>query len=311
MTRGCPSVAVTRCRVGSTMRLLRLFLFLILSAPAMAAEAPPAYKIVSEDGAGDTRAIAVRLDDRAPEAGLKALAFALRDKAKPGKTPAVIRFYLPGMALSAAPWAQMRFQDQAQLEINGLRYEEVQAFAAETAADTRDILGVWLTAAPALPGRLTIWRNAKGQRFAEWHLRTGKKTVDELIEVKTQRGRRYEIKGSEGGYYLATWAGPLELGEGKVVIASAERLILPKEQPPVAATPPPAAAAATAHAPAAAPQLAPQALAPVTADAGQSALTTPAVKAPPRRKRSVQKPAPAAKKKGESVAEAIRETMSR
>jgi len=243
---------------------------------------------------------------------VKALAFALHDKAKPGKTPAVIRFYLSHMALSAAPWAQMRFQAGAHLDINGLRYEEVMAFAAETAADTRDILGVWLTEAPALPGKLTIWRNAKGQRFAEWHLRTGKKTIDELVETKTGRGRRFEIAGSSGGYYLATWAGPLELGEGKAVIASAERLVLPKQEPMAAsASTPPVAAITHMPAPAAAPQLPPLTLAVASATAEGAAATKPAVKAPPRRKRAVTRPAPAVKKKGESVAEAIRETMSR
>lgn len=298
------------------MRTLGLLLCLLCGAPALADEGARRHKIVSEDGAGPERSIAVRIDQRAPEADIKALAFTLRDKAKPGKAPAVVRFYLSGMALSDAPWAVMRFDEGAHLDISGLRHEEVQAFTAEAAADTRDIQGVWLTSAPALPGKLTIWRTSKGERFAEWHLRTGKKTIDELMEVKTPRGRRYEIKGSDGGYYLATWAGPLELGEGKAVIATAERLVIPKDKPAAAAAAPAPTAKAQdpladkmAAPPARSPASPQQAAAAVAAEAADA--TAPVTQPKPRRKRVIAKPSPRPLNKGDSVAEAIRETMSR
>ncbi len=202
------------------MRTLGLLLCLLCGAPALADEGALRHKIVSEDGAGQERTIAVRIDQRAPEADIKALAFTLRDKAKPGKAPAVVRFYLSAMALSDAPWAVMRFHEGAHLDISGLRHEEVQAFTAEAAADTRDIQGVWLTSAPALPGKLTIWRTSKGQRFAEWHLRTGKKTIDELIELQISSDPR---RGAAEEFPLDVILTPQLLGAYRRTFSSGRR----------------------------------------------------------------------------------------
>lgn len=259
-------------RADATMkRLFALFLplglSLWLSGPAVAMD-DARFAVVSEDAVGDVRKVAVRLQDRVPEAALKSMAETIRIKAPAGKTPSRITFYLPQIALAQSPWAEVTFAPETHVSINGLRYEEVAAFATEAARDGRDILGVWLTAAPALAGKLTIWRDTAGKRFAEWVLKSGKKTVDELDEIKTSRGRRFEIKGSNGGYYLATWAGPLELGEGKTVIASAERLMIDKTK-----------TAAPAAAPGSKPEAA--AAAALPAKSAASSAADPAAAAPP------------------------------
>lgn len=304
-------------------RSLAFVLFLLALVPMAQAGPQPPYRVVSEDGSGDNRRIAVRLDARLPEAELKAIAATFRDKAVSAQTPAVVTFYLPGMALSQSPWAEMRFAPEPRIAINGLRFEEVTAFATEAAADPRDVFGVWLTAPPALPGKLTIWRDKSGKRFADWHLRSGQKTTDELDEIKTSRGRRFEIKGSNGGYYLATWAGALELGEGKTVIAVAERLVIPKETAPkakpapVATALPPATDSKRASSPpavegasvtgASAKQL-PGAQAQASATAAP-APAKPAAKTVVKQKRVAAK-SPSVPR-GQSVADAIKETMSR
>lgn len=287
-------------------------LFMAVS-PVLAAEGTAAHKVVSVDGAGDGRRIAVRLDARLTEAGLKSLAAALRDKAPDGKRPGIITFYLPSQPLSQAPWAEARFNPEQSVTINGLRFEEVTAFASEAAGDSRDVIGVWLTAPPALPGMLTIWRDKTGKRFADWHLRSGRKTNDELEEVKTGRGRRFEIKGSNGGYYLATWAGPLELGEGNTVLASAERLVVTRVKPAEAAAKNVQPAAST-------PVISAKAPSPVTAAATsatraaeiETAKTAtagkPASKPQVRRKHAEAKPAVS---RTQSVADAIRATLAR
>ena len=84
----------------------------------------------------------------------------------------------------------------------------------------------------------TIWREADRKVYAEWHLRNGSKNVDELIETRSQRGRRYQIVGADGGYYLGLWNGTLELGDKDNVIAFAERLQYEKARAgmPVAAS---------------------------------------------------------------------------
>ncbi len=181
------------------MRCLPFLIFVMVASELVvpaAAEPLPAAKVVSEDGAADQRRLSLRIDARMPEADLKALAASLRDKAAVGRKPVAFAFYLPSMALNQSPWADVRLTPEPRVTVNGLRYEEVKAFAAEAAQDKRDVLGHWLTAPPALPGMLTIWRDATGKRHADWALRTGKRTSDELDEIKTGRGRRFEIKGS-------------------------------------------------------------------------------------------------------------------
>lgn len=273
------------------------------------AETRAAAKIVSEDGAKEQRRMSLRLDARVPEADLKTIAAGLRDKAPEGRKPVSFAFYLPAMTLSQAPWADVRLMPEPRVTINGLRYEEVKAFAAEAARDNRDVIGHWLTAPPALPGKLTIWRDAAGGRHADWTLRTGTKTSDELDEIKTGRGRRFEIKGSNGGYYLATWAGPLELGEGKVVIASAERIAVDREkalpsETPAKALPQAAATAASARAMPAATQK------PLPKQGAEQRFQSPRPlrSSAPRKRMQAERSAP---KHEQSLAETMQSTLSR
>lgn len=205
-----------------------------LSAVALSAEVP-GYRIVSVDGDAGARKLSVRIDNRLSEPAAKELAKALSEKPKTGERIATVNFYLPGGELSEGPWGVARIEAAGvQLNVLGLRAEEEAAFRAEAEADTRDVAGVWLTSPPALPGKLTIVRGAKGRFFAEWHLRSGQKTTDELTMSRASRGTRYDVAGGDGAYYLAAWNGSLQLGDATRIIATAEKLIVEKKPAPVA-----------------------------------------------------------------------------
>jgi hypothetical protein len=211
--------------------LVATALLVVAASPVQAANGLPPYRIVSEDRAGDGLTVAVRLAARATEADL--IAIAQRLKANKPATPGVnaISFYLDAAKLIDAPWADVHFEPAARVTVRGLRLDEEQAYRAAAMTDPRPLLGVWLTSPPAMPGKLSIWREKGGKAFAEWHLRNGQKAIDELIETRAPRGRRYEIAGANGGYYLALWGGGLELGDNKHVIALAERLSFDAPKP--------------------------------------------------------------------------------
>ncbi len=202
---------------------------LIAAAPAYASETPK-FKVVAVDGTPEARMLAVRLDGRLPQKDLKDLSLAVSSSRKKGETVAHLRFYLPGNELSQDPWATAQIEGaNVQLKVLGLRAEDEAQYRAEAQADTRDVVGVWITSSPALPGKLTILRTAKGGFMAEWHLRSGQKTTDQLMLSRSSRGHRYDVVGGDGAYYLATWSGPLALGHAARIIAYGEKLVIEKK----------------------------------------------------------------------------------
>lgn len=208
---------------------------------ANAAQTPSAslYEIVSEERRDSGAALAVRLQRRLSEVDLKGLADALRLKRPANKSRVeTVAFFLPGSSLSSHAWAVARFDPDARVTIAGLRREDEDAYRAVAANDQRMVIGVWLTSPPALPGMLTIFRDRDRRIFAEWRLRSGQKTLDEVHQSIGSHGKRYDIAASGGGYYLALWDGALQLGDGNAVIAVAERLVFEKnpEQAAVDAT---------------------------------------------------------------------------
>lgn len=218
------------------------------------------YKIVSEDGSEGRRSISIRLPGRVSEVEIKRMADDLIAKRRATSGRVVVRFFLDGMALDQAPWATATYQSDLKIAISGLKLEEEELYLSELRHDRRQIVGAWLTSPPAVPGRLAIYRE-KGKVFAEWRLRNGLKTVDELEESRVNRGRRYDVKGENAGHFMVTAAGVLEMRDADRLIAVAERIAPEKLAPsphgngPVAqsATPLPQAAGFAASLPAASP----------------------------------------------------------
>lgn len=210
--------------------MAKYWIAIALTLWATAAAAAPAYQILSEDIQAGNRSISVRINGRLNEADLASLADTLQRQKAPEKAASHVKYYLPAMPLNDAPWAVVAYEPTHSVTINGLRLDEEEAFRAKVESDPRNIVGVWLTSPPAVPGKLTIWRETNRNIYAEWQLRNGTKTIDQLVETRSQRGRRYNIVGADGAYYLGLWNGALELGDKDNVIAIAERLKFEKSK---------------------------------------------------------------------------------
>jgi hypothetical protein len=259
---------------------------LAVVANPWSAFALPAYKITSENKAADGVTVSVRLDGRHAQDDLKAIARDVQARFPAHKIVQSVAFYLPSTPLTTQGWAQVKVLPTTTVAVLGLRLDEEEAYRAQSMADTRDRIGVWLTEAPALPGRLTIFRDKRGKLFAEWELRSGQKTLDELTETRGRGGRRFEISGGDGGYYRLIASGALELGNARALITTAEPLSLmpPKAHPQPSSTPVTAPALVSTVAPAASAPL-PNAV-PVAAAAAPPDASLPRKRVQPSRARA-------------------------
>lgn len=183
------------------------------------------YRIVSEDIAQgqSARYVAIAVPRRLAESDLARIADLVRAKEKAPFEKTVVNFYLPGMKVGQGAWATATYAPTLKVAIVGLRLDEEQSAQAEVAADRRDLIGVWLTAPPAAPGRLTLYREG-GRVFGEWRLRNGAKSVEALVESRDPRGRRFGLAAGGADNYLLGWNGELALRDGTAVIAVAEKL---------------------------------------------------------------------------------------
>ena len=181
----------------------------------------PAYKPVSEEISEQRRAVYVRVDRRIDEDDLLRIAGQIEAQGKKPFARTYINFILPGMPVNQGAWASVLFAPEPKVMVHGLSRSDEELFLSEHRGDTRPLLGSWLTTPPAAPGRLTIYSD-HGKVFAEWRLRSGQKTVDELHDSTTKSVRRFDVSG--GGYYVLTRTGELEIWDKSTLIATAERI---------------------------------------------------------------------------------------
>jgi hypothetical protein len=195
---------------------------LFVAAPAQAEPRElPAYHAVSEDFSEQRRAVYVRVDRRIDEEDLLRIAAQVEARGKKPFARTYVNFILPGMPVNQGAWASVLFAPEPKVMVHGLSRLDEEMFLSEHRADTRPLLGSWLTSPPAAPGRLTIYSD-HGKVFAEWRLRGGQKTVDELHDTTTKSARRFDVPG--GGYYVLTRSGELEIWDKSTLIATAERI---------------------------------------------------------------------------------------
>ncbi len=197
-----------------------LFIALPGSAQAETRELP-AYSPVSEDISEQRRAVYVRVERRIDEDDLLRIAGQIEAKGKKPFARTYVNFILPGMPVNQGSWASVLFAPEPKVMVHGLSRSDEELFLSEHRADTRPLLGSWLTSPPAAPGRLTIYSD-HGKVFAEWRLRGGQKTVDELRDSTAKPVRRFDVPG--GGYYVLTRSGELEIWDKTTLIATAERI---------------------------------------------------------------------------------------
>ena len=189
----------------------------------------PAFKVFSEDASAGRRVVAVRIDHRISEAEVSRIAEAVKSRARAQAARTQVNFYLNGVRAGEGAWASATYAPDLKIVVNGLTAEEEQAFAAEVENDPRNVVGAWLTGAPAVPGRLMVFRE-KNRLFAEWRVRGGHRTVDEVVESRGSRGHRFDIPGDDSQYYVMLPGGALELRDKTALIAVAERIPLAKDR---------------------------------------------------------------------------------
>ncbi|MEQ1660394.1 MAG: hypothetical protein ABL896_16645, partial [Hylemonella sp.] len=124
-------------------------------------DATAGYRVVSEDlsASASARFVAVMLPRRITEADLTRFADLVRAKEKTPYEKTVVNFYLPHMKIGHGAWAVVTYQPALKIAVLGLRIDEEQQAIAEATADRRSLVGVWLMAPPATPGRLTVYKS--------------------------------------------------------------------------------------------------------------------------------------------------------
>lgn len=202
------------------MRPALIVALLLAAAAPLAAEPLPPHKVVAVDDGESRRLVSVRLDRRVSEADLVHIANAAHKGVAEGKRM-LVNFYLAGQKLTEASWASASFAPTLKITIHGLSLEEEAAYLDEAARETRPVIGMWLTQAPAVPGLLTIARE-KGKLYADWRVRGGHRTVEEVVETRGPHGRRFDITTDPTQYYVLIKGGELELREKTGLIAVAE-----------------------------------------------------------------------------------------
>jgi hypothetical protein len=233
-------------------------------AGPLAAQTLPQYRVVAEERSETNRTVDVRIERRLNEADLNAIASVIVNRETRPYMRTVVNFVLPNARPGEPAWANATLVREIRVRIPGLRLDEERLFTAEAREDRRDVIGSWLTSTPATPGRLTIYRDGR-KLFAEWRMRNGVRTQDEVSESRVSAGRRFDLKaGASDDHFLIVASGDLEIRAKGTLIALAERIREPSGSAPAIASArtgrgateawPPAAADATLE-PAQSPQI--------------------------------------------------------
>ncbi len=195
-----------------------------IAGSVQAADVQPAYKVVAEEKSETNRTVDVRIERRIDEADVTAIANAIVNRETKPFTRTIVNFVLPMSKPGEPPWASASLVREVRVKIAGLRLDEERQFVAEARADRRDVIGAWLTSTPATPGRLTIYRENR-RLYAEWRMRSGVRTRDEVAETRTSSGRRFDLKAAANDdHFVILAAGDLEIRAKGALIAVGERI---------------------------------------------------------------------------------------
>lgn len=215
------------------MRAVLATMLAISASSGVAAQTLPTYRVIAEEKSEAGRTVDIRIERRLDEADIGAIANAIVGKETKPYARTTVNFILPAARPGEPPWANATLVREIRVKIPGLRLDEERMFVAEAHGDRRDVIGSWLTSTPATPGRLTLYREGR-KLFAEWRMRTGVKTQDEVTETRVSAGRRFDLKsGASEDHFLMLPNGDLEIRAKGTLIASAERI---RETPGSAAT---------------------------------------------------------------------------
>lgn len=195
-----------------------------LTGEALASDMLPPYRVVAEEKTEANRTVDVRIDRRLEEGEVTAIANAIVNREPKPFMRTIVNFVLPMAKPGEPPWASASLVRELKVRIPGLRLDEERQFVTEARADRRDVIGHWLTSTPATPGRITIFRENK-RLYAEWRMRSGVRTQDEVTETRTSSGRRFDLKqAANDDHFVIVAGGDLEIRSKGQMIALGERV---------------------------------------------------------------------------------------
>jgi hypothetical protein len=130
-----------------------------------------------------------------------------------------IGYYLPGMEVGAGSWATTHFNPNLEVEILGATGEEEAKLKSNPDKQKGIIVGDWYCDQPFLERRTTLY-SQDNRIYLKNLFKDGSSSTEEMIEKKTEKGRRFEKKaGSRAGeYYLINSNGLLDIWDsaGKI-----------------------------------------------------------------------------------------------
>ena len=125
-------------------------------------------------------------------------------------------------APGAGAWATTHFNPSLKVAILGVTQEQAKSFSRTASTTDRDVIGVWLVEAQALPNRTTLYRKG-GKIFQKQEFTDGSVRNEEMIERPSSSGRRFDTKkpNAWGDYLLLNSSGALEIRDSEGLITTA------------------------------------------------------------------------------------------
>ncbi len=207
------------------MRVFVSTILILALAPQALANTSRDYRVLSDDRFEIRRVVAVELLGRLRKSKLEEIAVRLKSRDQRTYQRTIVNFYLPSMSLGSGSWATVAFKPGPETTVNGLNYDQERQFIAELRKDKRKRIGSWLTGAAPIAGNVTLFRK-DGGKFVEWSLQNGLKSVEEVVESRTWRGRRFDIKTESHSYLLINHENNLEVRDAKGLVVTAEQINL-------------------------------------------------------------------------------------
>jgi peptidoglycan hydrolase-like protein with peptidoglycan-binding domain len=184
----------------------------------------PTYSVISrEEIPGIKLSLDMRLDRKASEQELAAIARELRDGAGGAYERIFILYYLPGMEPGAGAWATSHYNPGLKVSILGMTIEQEQTLSEEPSTAGDDVIGSWIDDG-ILGRKITIFKGGGILRVHE-RFKDGGERTERLVERETASGLRYDFAegSSTGDHYIINQSGALEIRDNEGLISVARK----------------------------------------------------------------------------------------
>ena len=180
-----------------------------------------AYSVIQADiVSGIRKSINVRLTKKVSEATLRAIALELKAGDSRQYNRTFIVYYLPDMPVGAGGWATTHFDPGLEVRILGLAGKAERVEAGGAASFTREDIGKWLDERSG--SQIVMYRD-RGIPYVEQYFSDGSFLKEELVEMASQLGQRFESKGGSGlgGHWVIDRTGALQIRDNVGLISKA------------------------------------------------------------------------------------------